>query len=266
MVERSATPLALDAVVYPESDGQPMGENDWHIQFIFLLFENLKALFRSRRDEVYVAGDMFWYPVEGNPHIVQAPDVMAIVGRPQYNRRTYKQWEENGVPPAVVFEVKSPTDRSGEMARKRSFCETHGVSEFYAFEVTGETQEMEGWIRVGGHFEPIPRLAGWKSPALGIRFELHQGKISLRFPDGSPFLDTDELRDRLQAEEERADFETRRAEAEAERAQQEAERAQVEAERARNEKERADREAARVAELERRLREAGMDPGTSLAT
>jgi Uma2 family endonuclease len=281
MINRPVIPLAPDSVVYPESDGQPMGENDWHIQFIFLLFENLKALFRPRRHEVYVAGDLFWYPVEGDPHTVQAPDVMVVLGRPQHNRRCYKQWQEAGVAPAVVFEVKSPTDRSGDIDRKRRFCETHGVAEFYSFEVTEEPNQVEGWIRVGTHYEPIPRIAGWKSPALGIRFEFDQGKVSIRFPDGSPFLDTDQLRDRLQAEEERADFEAERAQIEAERAQAETERAQIEAERAQAETERAQAEAkraqieaeraqaeaeranratARAAALERKLREAGLDP------
>ena len=32
--------------------------------------------------DVFVAGDLFWYPVRGNPRIVTAPDGLVVFGRP----------------------------------------------------------------------------------------------------------------------------------------------------------------------------------------
>src|SRR3990172_5631721 len=105
-----------------------MGDNDQQRDWIVKIIENLKALFAGRPD-VYVSVDLFWYPVEGNNRIVQAPDAMVVIGRPSGQRGCYKQWEENGVAPQVVFEVLSPCNTSEEMIRKRAFYQKHGVEE-----------------------------------------------------------------------------------------------------------------------------------------
>ena len=42
-----------------------------------------------------MAGDLLWYPVEGQPNICQAPDVMVVWGRPKGERKSYLQWLEN---------------------------------------------------------------------------------------------------------------------------------------------------------------------------
>ena len=55
------------------------------------------------------------------------PDVMVAFGRPRGDRGSYKQWEEGGVAPHVVFEVMSPGNRAGKMAKKFLFYERHGV-------------------------------------------------------------------------------------------------------------------------------------------
>ena len=103
---------------YPESDGQPMGDSTLQIRWIFTLFGNIDALFHDRVD-IFVAANLFWYPVEGKPRIVTAPDVMVAFGRPKGERRVYKQWEEGGKAPQVVFEVLSHTNTVAEMEEKR---------------------------------------------------------------------------------------------------------------------------------------------------
>jgi Uma2 family endonuclease len=65
-----------------------------------------EQLFIARPDGS-VAGDLFWYPVEGHPEIVVAPEVFIVFGRPKAPRRSYKQWEEGGIAPQVVFEIIS---------------------------------------------------------------------------------------------------------------------------------------------------------------
>src|SRR5262245_33400981 len=97
-----------DAIVYPESDGKPLAENTKQLRWIVVLYGNLAALFRDA--VVFVAGDLFWYPVEGRPDIKEAPDVLVVFGRPRGDRRSYKQWEEGDVPVTVVFEILSPSN------------------------------------------------------------------------------------------------------------------------------------------------------------
>ena len=100
------------------------------IEWIVTIKGNLDILFFDRSD-VFVAGDLLWYPLEGEPKIRTAPDVMVAFGRPKGYRGSYMQWEEEGIPPQVVFEILSPGNRTGEMMRKFKFYERFGVCEYY---------------------------------------------------------------------------------------------------------------------------------------
>ena len=79
---------------------------------------------------VFIAGDLFWYPVEGHPEIRMAPDALVAFGRPAGHRGSYRQWAEGGIAPQVVFEVLSPGNRAGEMAAKLAFYTRYGVEEY----------------------------------------------------------------------------------------------------------------------------------------
>ena len=120
-------------IEYPDDNGEPMAENTLQFTWIVVIKEGLEALFRHNPD-VFVAGDLLWYPVEGKPKIRSAPDAMVAFGRPKGRRGSYKQWEEAGVAPQVVFEVLSPGNRPGEMAGKFEFYETYGVEEYYIYD------------------------------------------------------------------------------------------------------------------------------------
>ncbi|MHC5832611.1 MAG: Uma2 family endonuclease, partial [Nostoc sp.] len=72
-------------VIYPESDGQPMADNTKQFRWIVTIKENLEILFASQSD-IFIAGDLFWYPVEGYPNIKQAPDTLVVFGRPKGDR------------------------------------------------------------------------------------------------------------------------------------------------------------------------------------
>ena len=81
-----------------------------------------------------MAGDLLWYPVQGKPKIRTAPDAMVAFGRPKGYRGSYKQWEEEGIAPQVVFEVLSPGNRPKDLVRKFRFYEQYGVEEFYLYD------------------------------------------------------------------------------------------------------------------------------------
>jgi hypothetical protein len=88
-------------IIYPETDGEPMAQNTKQAEVMMTLKENLDARFADR-DDVFVAIDHFWYPVEGRPNIRQAPNVMVVLGRPKGHRGSHRQWEENNIPPQVL--------------------------------------------------------------------------------------------------------------------------------------------------------------------
>jgi Uma2 family endonuclease len=212
------TPEIKPEIIYPDSDGNPMADNTEHYEWIVKIKENLEILFAAENN-VFIAGDLLWYPVEGSVKTRQAPDVMVIFGRPKGKRGSYKQWEENNIIPQVVFEILSPGNRTKEMAKKMLFYQRYGVEEYYIY--NPDTIELTGFIREGEWFEAIEEINNWVSPRLGIRFELTSDNLEIYYPDGKKFLTSLELNQRVEQEYERAEQEYKRAEQEYERAEQE---------------------------------------------
>src|SRR5208282_1586414 len=117
-----------------------------------LIYSNLVALYRDLAD-VFVAADLFWYPVEGHPEIVLAPDALVVFGRPKGDRRSYLQWKEGHIAPQVVFEIMSPGNRKAEMDAKFDFYEKYGVQEYYVYDP--DNLRLWGWRRIEGRLREI---------------------------------------------------------------------------------------------------------------
>ena len=230
-------------IIYPDSDGQPMADNTVQFRWIMMLYHNLSWLF-AENPEVFVAGDLLWYPVEGDNKTRQAPDVMVVFGVQKGDRGSYQQWQEKGIVPQVVFEIRSPGNRQGELDRKLLFYERYGVEEYYLYDP--DKNDLSGCLRDQGHLKVIEEMDNWVSPRLQIRFELFEATLRLYRPDGQEFSSPLEVEEQLQQERLRVEQERQRAEQERQRAEQEYQRAE-------QERQRAER-------LEILLREAGIDP------
>jgi Uma2 family endonuclease len=196
-------------IIYPDSDGQPMADNTQQFRWIVLLKENLECLFANDL-QVFVAGDLLWYPVEGHPEIRVAPDVMVVFGRPKGDRGSYRQWEEDNVIPQVVFEVLSPGNTLREMTKKLQFYDRYGVEECYLYDP--DRNDWTGLQRTDGHLEVIEAITDWISPRLGTRFVVTEERLEVYYPDGRPFLTMVELSQRAEQEAQRAEQEALRAE------------------------------------------------------
>ncbi len=195
--------LATDAtIIYPDSDGQPMADNTVQFRWLVLIKENLECLFADAAD-VFVAGDLLWYPVEGHPEIRVAPDVMVVFGRPKGERGSYRQWEEDNIAPQVVFEILSPGNTFKEMTKKLKFYDRYGVEEYYVYDPEGG--DLTGLQRREGELAFIEEMSDWVSPRLGIRFGWVEGHLTIYYPNGRPFLTTVELAQRLEQSEQRAE-------------------------------------------------------------
>lgn len=143
MVSHISTSPAIE-VAYPDSDGKPMANNTKQFRWIVVIQQNLDWLFTDDPN-VFVAGDLFWYPVEGRNTLVNAPDVMVVFGRPKSDRGSYQQWKENNIPPQVVFEILSPSNDRKEMEKKLLFYDRYGVEEYYIYDP--DTNQLAGWLR-----------------------------------------------------------------------------------------------------------------------
>ncbi|MCU0354483.1 MAG: Uma2 family endonuclease [Cytophagales bacterium] len=176
--------IFLEKIIYPETDGEPMAENTLQFEWIVTIKEGIETVFAENPD-VFVAGDLFWYPAEGHIEIRYAPDIMVAFGRPKGHRRSYLQWLEGNVPPQVVFEILSHSNRVGEMMRKFEFYQRHGVEEYYVYDP--QTNRLEGWQRNESLLVPIESVGDWVSPMLGIRFALTTDTLEIHRPDGTRF-------------------------------------------------------------------------------
>ncbi len=241
---------AASAIIYPDSDGQPMADNTKQFRWIVVIKENLEILFAAVPD-VFIAGDLLWYPTQGDNKTRQAPDAMVAFGRPKGDRGSYKQWEEDNIAPQVVFEILSPGNRLKEMTKKLQFYERYGVEEYYIYDP--DRIELVGLQRSGDKLNVIEEMNGWVSPRLGIRFELKPDTLEIFSPSGQRFLTPVEL-DQLR-EQERL-----RAEQESQRAEQESQRAEQERQRADEAFAQLEQEQQRYQALLEQLRERGIDP------
>lgn len=202
-------------VIYPDSDGQPISDNTVQFRWILVLQQNLDWLFAGDPN-VFVAGDLLWYPVEGDNRTRIGPDVM-VAGRPKGDRGSYQQWKEGDVAPQVIFEIRSPGNTQTEMDKKQVFYNRFGVEEYYLYDP--QKNDLSGWLRQGRALEVIEDLANWASPRLKIRFELAEPELKVYRPDGQPFASYGDISRQLQAVAGQLEQERFRAEQECQRAE-----------------------------------------------
>jgi Uma2 family endonuclease len=211
-------------IEYPSTDGEPMAQNTKQYRYITTIQGGLAAMFRNR-DDVFVASDLFWYPIEGDNTTRAAPDVMVVFGRPKGDRDSYRQWEEGGVAPQVVFEILSPSNTLSELLDKSLFYGQFGVQEYYIYDPDGGG--LYGFVRdESGHLRRVSEMQGWVSPLLGVHFAVEGGELVLTRPDGERFVGYEELVAALEQERARAEQERLLREQERLRAEQERERAE----------------------------------------
>lgn len=204
-----SSPETRENVVYPDSNGEPIADSTLQFEWITTLHHWLNYHF-SNDENVFVAGDLLWYPVEGNPSVQAAPDVMVVFGRPKGYRGSYVQHREAGIAPQVVFEVLSPGNRTHELVQKSLFYQRHGVEEYYIYDP--DEGQLSGWLREGNEFREVPAMEGWTSPRLGVTFSLSGRELRITGPDGVPFASYLEVISQRNAERARANEERARAE------------------------------------------------------
>ena len=152
----SLVELAFPAIEYPESDGQPIGETDFHITATLLLLQMLRDHFESN-PQVYVASDLMFYYEPGNPRAVKAPDILVVKGVGKHKRRVYKLWEESAIP-CTIFEITSKQTAQADLTVKYQLYERLGVKEYFLFDPLDEYLQprLQGFILVQGHYQTLP--------------------------------------------------------------------------------------------------------------
>ncbi len=184
-------------LVLPDSDGKSMADNTEQFRWIVLIKENLEIEFADNPN-IFVAGDLLWYPVRSRIISPVAPDAMVVFGRPKGKRGSYQQWKEDNVAPQVVFEIRSPCNTDADMDSKLEFYDTYGVEEYYFYDPN--TYLIQGWQRSHDQLRPILVMDQWVSPRLGIKIDLSEQEPVFYHANGHRFLSAIELSQQVMQE------------------------------------------------------------------
>jgi Uma2 family endonuclease len=125
---------ALD-IEYPESDGRPFAESDWHRECMIRVIRLLMRRYRDQR--VYVTGNLLLYYEEGNPARFVVPDAMIVKDCDPRLRCTFKLWEENRIP-CAVFETTSLDTEVEDSSFKPKVYNELGIPEYFLFDPLAE--------------------------------------------------------------------------------------------------------------------------------
>ena len=150
------------AIIYPESDGQPMPDGEYQFPIHANALITLRTHFEEFPD-VRVNGNTFLYYVEGNPHISVSPDCYVATGlspeqQENINRNnTYRLWEV-GKPPDFVMEIASHSTRNADLVGKRRLYAELGIGEYWRYDQTGGDfygDPLVGERLVDGEYQPL---------------------------------------------------------------------------------------------------------------
>ncbi len=187
-------PLRGSEIFYPESDGEPMAETDFHAKLLIYLRNALEIFFAERQD-VYVTGNIMFYYEEGEPKEVISPDVMVCFGIPKGNRRSYKTWEENDVVPSVVIEISSRGTWRKDRVEKRALYAMLGVKEYFIFNPLDLKSDFSfvAFQLKNGEYDALEITNGRvRSEVLDLELVVKNSTLRLFNPAANEFLKTTE--------------------------------------------------------------------------
>lgn len=171
----------IDETEYPESDGKPMGETDWHIEWMIRIRDILKHRYADQ--QVYVGTDLLVYYREGDPSKFIVPDDFIVKDCDPRRRRTFKIWQE-GRRPNVVFEVTSRSSRDEDQMYKPQIYARLTVPEYFLYDPTGEYLDppLQGFRLTDSDYVAIEadRAGMLRCAELGILLHLEDGNLVMR--------------------------------------------------------------------------------------
>jgi Uma2 family endonuclease len=199
--------------LYPDEDGRPMGDTDYHSIAMVSLREGLEDFFWDR-DDVYVGMNLIFYYEEGNPKARRDQDILVakgVVGK--HKRRSFRLWEE-GVLPRTLFEVVSRKTVRVDVGEKVVLYERLRIPEYFLFDPEGRYMDrpLRGFrLRKGKYVELKPAVDGSLiSKELGLRL-VPEGEL-LRLIDAKTGRAVPTRLEKAELEKRRAEEERQRAE------------------------------------------------------
>ncbi len=180
----------VQTTYYPESDGKPMGETDWHRKAIMRLIELLERYFAGQK--VYISGDLLLYYEQGNSKKFIVPDVFVVKDLMPKDRRIYRLWIEQKIPSAII-EVTSRKTRKKDAVDKPALYARFGVPEYFLFDPEADYLDppLQGYrLNDAGQYDRLTPDADGCLPCheLDLKLRLDDSGLQLLTSDGQRLL------------------------------------------------------------------------------
>ena len=182
-----------DELLYPTSDGKPMGETDKHVKQLARLLGVLDARFASEPD-VYVSGNNMMYYEEGNPRKKVSPDIYVTLGISKRERRSYRLWVEGKAPDFILELLSGETRRRDFGFKKKLYQNVFQTKEYFLYDP--DTEELYGYQLIGNRYRLVKPDADSRffSSVLELLFGVDtQGWLRVYHPDGTLLKTQEEL-------------------------------------------------------------------------
>jgi Uma2 family endonuclease len=205
--------------LYPDSDGRPMGDTDFHSYALRWLWDALQDFFAGL--DFYIAMNLLMYYEQGNPKGRRDPDILVAKGVGAHKRRSFRFWEENKKP-CTLFEITSKRTWREDTGEKRTLYEQLGIPEYFLFDPEGKYLKpaLQGFRLSKGKYVALKLDADGSlmSKQLGLRL-VPEGEM-LRLVDARTGKPVPTRAERAEKEKQQALKEKRQALKEKQRADQ----------------------------------------------
>ncbi len=206
------TPAATTDIYYPETDGMPLPDGEYQLDYFIEIIAILKRFFRNRFD-VWVNGNTFLYYVEGDFQSFVSPDCYVAFGVDRdliLSNNNYRVWDM-GKAPDFILEIGSPSTWRQDLGPKRDLYARIGVLEYWKFDPSGGDhygEPLVGETLVDGEYRQLDMVRGADggvsgySPVLNLELRWLEGRLRFYDPVGRRWLENlDEAEARAQSAE-----------------------------------------------------------------
>ena len=195
----------VEDVIFPKIDlysDEPPLETYLHLQQMMLLIKCLDWLWRDRQD-FFAAGNLtiYYSPQQKKSEKFRGPDFFVVLGTERKPRKSWVVWEEEGKYPNVIIEILSPkTAKSDRGLKKQIYQDTFRTADYFWFDP--DTLEFQGFQLIQGQYQELqPNQEGrlW-SQQLGLYLGIHNSQLRFFTNLGELVLTTEEVATQSQSE------------------------------------------------------------------
>ena len=178
--------------LYPESDGKPIADSDFHYYWIMWMRDVLNRHL-AQNPGVYISGSLLMYDIEGPMRTAISPDILVCFGIGRGLRRTYKVWEE-GKPPDFVMEFPSERTYREALDANMAHYARMGIPAYFLYDPDRRylPSPLMGFRLVDGAYVEIsPNVdGGIHSEILNLDFHLLHDSLGIYDPQAEQWLQT----------------------------------------------------------------------------